>query len=164
MLSIFDDLLNLAKRIKDAIAHSDANLQEAKNYTDDKFQTVIGNGMPTNAVASTERCIYIQVGNIVMVTGTFTTASSGMSYTTEFFTGFPKPKSGYNLRFVAQRQNANTPFRLEMSSNGTLRNAYTVGTIASQEIEFYISYIADSFVGGVVSRLLQAHLKRRWAA
>ena len=40
MLSIFDDLLNLAKRIKDAVAHSDDNLQEAKDYTDEKLEII----------------------------------------------------------------------------------------------------------------------------
>ena len=44
MLSIFDDLLNLAKRLKDAVAHSDDNLQEAKDSTDTKTTELTDSG------------------------------------------------------------------------------------------------------------------------
>lgn len=39
-MTLFDDLLNLIARIKEAIKHSDANLQTAKDYTDTEVATL----------------------------------------------------------------------------------------------------------------------------
>lgn len=124
---------------------SDAE-QSAETYTDSKFQSNNGTGTATSAVASVERCIWTQVGNIVALNATFTTASSGVSATSVFFTGLPKPIQ--YMRFNANRPNNNSTFRLGLEQDGTLRNAYSGGTITSQSVEIGIVYIAASFVGG----------------
>lgn len=44
-MTLFDDLLNLIARIKDSVAHSDDNLQEAKDYTDTVADTKLTNDL-----------------------------------------------------------------------------------------------------------------------
>ena len=90
MLSIFDDLLNLAKRIKDAVAHSDENLQEAKDYTDEKLEIIEITPTYINTTAvGTIKCY--QLNKITFV---FVWLNTGVADQTTLAYGLPTPIGG----------------------------------------------------------------------
>lgn len=118
-------------------------ITKANIYTDSKFKIVSGTGIKTSAVASVERCTWVQVGKIVQVAGTFTTASSGVGATTTFFTGLPQP--AMFARFTATRVYDQTAFRLAIELDGSIVNGYSGGSLTDREIEFGFTYIAKDF-------------------
>lgn len=136
-MRLYNIIKNIIKKISDSLTSANA-------YTDSKLKTASGTGTKTSAVASVERCTWVQVGKIVQVTATFTTAASGVGNTTTFFTGLPAPQM-YS-RIVATRAYESSCFRLSLEENGTLNNAYSAGTLTSQTIEVGFTYIAKDFV------------------
>lgn len=110
-LSLNVEAKGLWKEFTPSVSHEHATMQT-------------GAGTKTSSVASFERCYWQKFGNLVFVAFTFTAASSGITVTSQFFTGLPKPVSYF--RFSGTLGNTSKSCRLSMNADGTISNAYTV--------------------------------------
>lgn len=170
MLSIFDDLLNLAKRIKDAVAHSDDNLQEAKNYTDTEVASLaefedltsqISSGTSAYSIKSGAYTRCFRIGEFLFI-NVWGNATATLS-------------TAMDLPYVRIPDSNPTLLAGGCSISGISYPLVTIGDWSGvkylkQSISSNVTNGANIVfwailkVGGVVSRLLQAHLERRWAA
>lgn len=101
-----------------------------------------GNGTKTSAVSSVERCYWQKFGNLVFVAFTFTVASSGITTTSQFFTGLPKPVAYF--RFSGALGNTSKACRMSMDTNGNISNAYTVvGDIQGNVVDGCVAYFTN---------------------
>lgn len=115
-------------------------INEVQSNLDDTLEVTTGTGtLNSTYVSSAENNHWERVGKIVTYTFTITTAGT-WNHTTEFISGLPRPVT--NIRFVANAHSYNQPFRVELTSNGALKNAYSnVSPDAGKTIEGYVSYI-----------------------
>lgn len=97
--------------------------------------------MNNTYVDAVENNHYEKAGNVVSYSFTITTKGT-WNATTVFASNLPAPKA--NTRFVATNVNRNIPFRAEIRTDGTIRNAYSNTTPATGDVlEGHITYITD---------------------
>lgn len=106
------------------------------------MSTQTDGGIAVNSayIGSVERNGWIKVGRLVMF---WMTAAVKTTWTNTCQIGSGLPASVHNVRFIGQIANSGVPLRLEITSNGTLTNAYSsTPPTANQVIEFSGCYIS----------------------
>ena len=92
-------------------------------------------------IGSVERNGWIKVGRLVMFWMTAAVKTT-WTHTCQIGSGLPAP--AHNVRVIGQIPNSGIPLRLEITSNGTLNNAYSnTPPTTNQAIEFSGCYISD---------------------